>query len=476
MSERSGGMPDAATAARECSAETLDAPMAAGERSARDADLDSGAGLFARAARVTPGGVHSPVRAFRSVGSTPLAFVEARGARVRDAAGRDYVDWIGAWGPALLGHGHPAVVAAIQEQAGRGILFGLASPAEIALAERITGRVPGCEMVRFVATGTEATMSAVRLARAATGRDGLIKFAGCYHGHGDSFLIRAGSGAATCGVPDSPGVTQGAARDTAIARYNDLADVDRVFDEAHGGIAAVIVEPVAGNMGCVPPAPGFLAGLRARCDRHGALLIFDEVITGLRLGPQGAAGRYAITPDLITLGKALGGGVPLAAFGGRADLMRRMAPEGPVYQAGTYAAHPLAVAAALAVLDALDADPGLWTRLEATSERLASGLEAAAQATGIPARVQRVGSMWTLFFSDGPVRSWDDAAQVDRERYAVFFRAMLERGVLLPPSAFESAFVSAAHGEPELAQTLAAAREAMAEVARVRAPQGAVTS
>ena len=425
-----------------------------------------GADWLERAERVTPGGVHSPVRAFRSVGLPPLALVEARGARVTDVQGRVFVDWIGAWGPALLGHSHPRVVAAIERQAHRGLLFGLASPAEVELAERITARVPGLEQVRFVPTGTEAAMSAVRLARAATGRTGLVKFAGGYHGHGDSFLIRAGSGAATYGIPDSPGVTEAAARDTWVARYNDLDDVDRAFREASLGMAAVIVEPVAGNMGCVPPVPGFLAGLRERCDRHGALLIFDEVITGFRLGPQGAAGCFGVTPDLVLLGKALGGGMPIAAFGGRADLMARIAPEGPVYQAGTYAAHPLSIAAALAVMDTLDGDPGLWGRLEAAGARLATGLESLARTVDAAVQVQRAGSMWTLFFSPRPVRSWDDAESVDRDRYATFFRGMLARGVLLPPSAFETAFVSAAHGEAEIAQTLVAAREALAEVAR----------
>ena len=424
-----------------------------------------GSDWFARAARVTPGGVHSPVRAFRSVGLPPLALSEARGARVRDSQGRDYVDWIGAWGPALLGHGHPRVVAALERQARAGILFGLASPGEVALAERVTAKVPGCAMVRFVSTGTEAAMSAVRLARAATGRPGLVKFAGGYHGHGDAFMIRAGSGAATFGVPDSPGVTEGAAHDTHIARYNDLDDVDRVFREHPGGVAAVIVEPVAGNMGCVPPEPGFLPGLRERCDRHGALLIFDEVITGFRLGARGAAGRFGVTPDLVVLGKALGGGMPLAAFGGRADLMGRIAPAGPVYQAGTYAAHPLSIAAALAVMECLDEDPALWERLEAAGARLASGLETAAHAAGATVQVQRVGSMWTLFFSPRPVRSWDDAEAVDRDRHAAFFRALLARGVLLPPSAFETAFLSAAHGEAEIVHTLEAARAAFAESA-----------
>ncbi len=367
--------------------------------------------------------------------------------------------------PDRLGHAPPRVVEAVRRAAADGLLFGLASPPEVELAERVTARVPGCESVRFVATGTEAAMTALRIARAVTRRPGVIKFAGGYHGHADAFLIRAGSGAATFGVPDSPGVTEGAARDTRAARYNDLDDVDRCFDSAGGAIGAVIVEPVAGNMGCVPPLPGFLEGLRQRCDSRGALLIFDEVITGFRLGPGGAAARFGITPDLILLGKVLGGGLPLAACGGRRVLMERLAPAGPVYQAGTYAAHPLAIAAALAVLDTLDADPGLYARLEAAGGRLERGLlEAAAQAA-VPLQVQRVGSMWTPFFTPRPVRSWDDAGAVDRSRFAAFFRGLLARGVLLPPSAFECAFLSAAHGEAEIALTLEAAREVLRELA-----------
>ncbi len=421
---------------------------------------------FERAQKLTPGGVHSPVRAFRAMGMPPIALVAAEGAHVRDAEGRRYVDWIGAWGPALLGHAPAAVVDAVKRAAGDGLLFGLASPAEVELAERVTARVPGCEMIRFVVTGTEATMSALRLARAATGRPGVVKFSGCYHGHGDAFLIRAGSGAATFGVPDSPGVTPGAAGDTHVADYNDLASVDRCFASAPGGIAAVIVEPVVGNMGCVPPEPGFLEGLRERCTGHGALLIFDEVMTGFRLARGGAAERFGITPDLVTLGKVLGGGMPLAAFGGRADLMSRVAPSGPVYQAGTFAAHPLAIAAGLATFDRIDADPGLYGRLEATGRRLEEGLAAIVKELGAAVRVQRVGSMWTPFFSDRPVRSWADAGAVDTAAHAAFFRGMLVRGVLLPPSAFESAFVSSAHGADEVDATLAAAREALAEVAR----------
>jgi glutamate-1-semialdehyde 2,1-aminomutase len=365
----------------------------------------------------------------------------------------------------LFGHAHPEIVAAVQRAATRGLLFGLASPAEVELAERVTARVPGCEAVRFVATGTEAAMSAVRLARAATGRAAFIKFAGGYHGHADAFLIRAGSGAATFGIPDSPGVTEGAARDTLIARYNDLDDVDRCFRAAPGRVAAVIVEPVAGNMGCVPPTDGFLAGLRERCDRNGALLVLDEVITGFRLGPGGASARSGVTGDLVVLGKVLGGGMPLAAFGGRRTLMEQVAPAGPVYQAGTYAAHPLSIAAGLAVLDLIDRDPGLYAGLEEAGERLEQGLADAARDAGVALAVQRAGSMWTAFFAGRPVRSWDDAAAVDTKRYAVFFRAMLGRGMLLPPSQFESCFLSTAHGPAEIAAFLSAARAALAEVA-----------
>jgi glutamate-1-semialdehyde 2,1-aminomutase len=416
-----------------------------------------------RARRVTPGGVHSPVRAFAAMGVEPLAIVEARGARVVDTGGRRYIDWIGAWGPALLGHAHPAVERALLEALPRGLLFGLASPGEIELAERIAACVPGCEMVRFVASGTEATMSAVRVARAATGRRAIIKFAGAYHGHADLFLVSAGSAAATLGVPDSPGVAPGAAGDTVIARFNDLDSVNRAFGAAPDGVAAIIVEPVAGNMGCVPPEPGFLEALRARATAQGAVLIFDEVMTGFRIARGGAAERYGVTPDLVTLGKVVGGGLPLAVFGGRRALMDLVAPSGPVYQAGTFAAHPLAIAAGLATLDAIDATPDLYETLERRGARLQAALEAAAARARVPAHVQRVGSMWTLFFAARPVRSWDDAAAVDRGAYARFFRGMLARGVLLPPSAFESAFLSLAHDDAAIDETIAAAHAALAE-------------
>jgi glutamate-1-semialdehyde 2,1-aminomutase len=417
-----------------------------------------------RARRVTPGGVHSPVRAFKAMGAAPLAIVEARGAHVFDHGGRRFIDWIGAWGPALLGHANPQIESALAAALPHGLLYGLASPKEVELAERVTARVPGCDMIRFVVSGTEATMSAVRVARAATRRSVIIKFAGAYHGHADMFLVSAGSGAATLGVPDSPGVTAGAAGDTLIARFNDREDVQRCFALAADRVAALIVEPVHGNMGCVPPDPGFLRFLRDICTANGAVLIFDEVMTGFRVSRGGAAERYAVTPDLITLGKIVGGGLPLAAFGGKRSLMEMVAPEGPVYQAGTFAAHPLAITAGLAMLDAIDARPDLYDVLEARGARLQNALLAAAKAAAVPVSVQRVASMWTLFFAERPVRSWDDADAVDRERYARFFRAMLARNVLLPPSPFEAAFISLAHDAAVIDETIEAATSALREV------------
>jgi glutamate-1-semialdehyde 2,1-aminomutase len=416
-----------------------------------------------RARAVTPGGVHSPVRAFAAMSCEPVALTEARGARVRDDQGRWLIDYIGAWGPAILGHGHPAVEAAVVDAARRGLVFGLASPPEVELAERIVARVPGCEMVRFVVTGTEATMTAVRLARAATGRRTIVKFTGGYHGHADMFLVAAGSGVATFGTPDSPGVTPGAAEDTRLAEVNDLDSVRRCFGAVDGQVAAVIVEPVVGNMGCVPPAEGFLERLRELCTRQGAVLIFDEVMSGFRVARGGAAERYGVTPDLVTLGKIVGGGVPLAAVGGRASLLQQLAPAGAVYQARTYAAHPLAVAAGLATLDAIDRLPDMYADLERRGARLQQGLESAAVRAGVPVSVQRVGSMWTVFFGGVPVRSWRDAAAVDRPAHARFFQGMLRRGVLLPPSPFESAFLSIAHDDAVIDETLHAAGAAFEE-------------
>lgn len=422
-----------------------------------------GQSWIARARHVTPGGVHSPVRAFGSVGCEPLAIASARGATVVDVEGRTFIDCIGAWGPALLGHAHPAIESAVVDAVRRGLIFGLASPGEVELASRIVSRLPDCPMVRFTVSGTEATMSAVRVARAATGRPVVIKFAGGYHGHADAFLVAAGSGAATLGIPDSPGVSVAVARDTAVARFNDLASVDASFAAAPGQVAAVIVEPVVGNMGCVPPEPGFLEGLRRRCTEHGAVLIFDEVMTGFRVSRGGAAERYGVAPDLVTMAKVLGGGMPLAAFGGRRSLMQLVAPAGPVYQAGTYAAHPVSVAAGLAMLDAIDAEPGLYDTLERRGAQLEAGLRRAAGTAGVPVAVQRVGSMFTVFFSTTPVRSWDDAAQVDRAAFGRFFRAMLAQGVLLPPSAFEAAFLSLAHDETVVHTIITAAESAFRE-------------
>ncbi|WP_291985124.1 glutamate-1-semialdehyde 2,1-aminomutase [Luteitalea sp.] len=422
-----------------------------------------GQSWIARARHVTPGGVHSPVRAFGSVGCEPLAIASARGATVVDVEGRTFIDCIGAWGPALLGHAHPAIESAVVDAVRRGLIFGLASPGEVELASRIVSRLPSCQMVRFTVSGTEATMSAVRVARAATGRAVVVKFAGGYHGHADAFLVAAGSGAATLGIPDSPGVSEAVSRDTVVARFNDLASVDACFAATPGQVAAVIVEPVVGNMGCVPPETGFLEGLRRRCTEHGAVLIFDEVMTGFRVSRGGASERYGVAPDLVAMAKVLGGGMPLAAFGGRRSLMQLVAPAGQVYQAGTYAAHPVSVAAGLAMLDAIDAEPGLYDALERRGAQLEAGLRRAAETAGVPVAVQRVGSMFTVFFSAGPVRSWDDAAHVDRAAFGRFFRAMLARGVLLPPSAFEAAFLSLAHDEAVIATIITAAESAFRE-------------
>ncbi len=416
--------------------------------------------LLARAQAVMPGGVSSPVRAFRAVGGEPPFIVWGEGCHVRDADGKEYVDLICSWGPLIAGHAHPAVVAAITEQARRGTSYGMPTPGEVDLAELIHSALPSVEMLRFVSSGTEATMSALRLARAATGRDAVLKFAGCYHGHADSLLAKAGSGIATLGLPDSAGVTRGAASDTLTVAYNDLAAAQRA---ARGTpLAAIIVEPYAGNMGCVPPDDGFLAGLRRVADETGALLVFDEVITGFRVGWSGAQGRTHVAPDLTCLGKIIGGGLPVGAYGGSRALMRSVAPLGPVYQAGTLSGNPLAMAAGLATLRLLDG--AAYTRLEAIGARLEAGLREAASAAGVPARVQRAASLLTLFFTDRAVRDEDDAKTSDRERFAAFHRAMLRRGVLLPPSQFECLFVSLAHDEGALDHVIAAAAESLREI------------
>lgn len=418
--------------------------------------------LFDRARRVIPGGVNSPVRAFRGVGGTPLFIARGDGARVEDEDGRSFIDYIGSWGPMILGHGHPAVVDAVQRQIARGASFGAPSRLEVEMAEQLTVWMPSLDRVRMVNSGTEATMAAVRVARGATGRQRIVKFEGCYHGHGDSFLIKAGSGAATCGVPDSSGVTEGTARDTLTAAFNDLEGVARVFGAHEGCIAAVIVEPVVGNMGVVAPRPGFLEGLRDLCSRHGAILVLDEVMTGFRLARGGAQARYGVRPDLTTLGKIIGGGLPVGAYGGRADVMGLVAPDGPVYQAGTLSGNPLAMAAGLATLRQIDATPGFYDGLERAGARLEAGLRGHIGRGGYPCSVARVGSMWTLFFTPGEVTDWTGAARCDTKRFARFFHDMLRRGVSLAPSQFETNFISAAHTDADIDATIAAAGEALA--------------
>jgi glutamate-1-semialdehyde 2,1-aminomutase len=415
--------------------------------------------LFERAQELMPGGVNSPVRAFRSVGGTPRFIARGERAWLEDADGFRYVDLVLSWGPLILGHAHPRVIGAIREAAERGTTYGAPTELEVRLAERVISAFPAIEMVRFVSSGTEAVMSALRLARAATGRNAVVKFDGCYHGHADALLAAAGSGVATLGLPDSPGVTAGTVADTLIAPYNDLAAVERIFAARSDGIAAVLVEPVAGNMGVVPPDDGFLEALRAITARHGALLLFDEVMTGWRVHPQGAQVLYGVTPDLTCLGKVVGGGLPAAAYGGRRDLMEQIAPAGPVYQAGTLSGNPLAMAAGLATLEVLD-DPRVWQRAERWAAAAAEAMAAAARRAGAPLTVQRVGTMLTPFFTDRAVRDYAGAKATDRAAYNRFFHAMLERGVYLPPSAFEAAFTSAAHGEREMEVLEAALRTA----------------
>jgi len=426
-------------------------------------------GLLARAEKVLPGGVNSPVRAFRGVGGEPVFVRSASGAYLEGEDGRRYVDYIGGYGPHILGHRHPAIVAAIAEALGRGTAFGAPTLAEVELAEVIVAALPSIEMVRLVNSGTEATMSALRLARAATGRNRFVKFVGCYHGHADPFLIAAGSGAATIGVPSSPGVPAAVVADTLLAPYNDLDAVTGLFDREGDEIAAIIVEPIAGNMNLVPPVPGFLEGLRALCDRHGALLIFDEVMTGFRVAWGGAQIVLDVTPDLTTLGKVIGGGLPLAAYAGRRDLMQRIAPAGPVYQAGTLSGNPLAVAAGRAALRELAKDVDCpYEALEKTGARLQEGIAAAGRRHGIPCLVERRGAMMGLFFTDRPVHHMADVDATDRQRFSRVFHGLLKRGVHLPPSPYEAMFFSTAHGEAEIAATLEAFDAAFAEEAAAR--------
>jgi glutamate-1-semialdehyde 2,1-aminomutase len=419
--------------------------------------------LFSEARAVIAGGVNSPVRAFAGVGGEPVFFRSADGAWVEAEDGRRFIDYVGSWGPMILGHAHPDVIAAVKETAERGLSFGAPCTLETRIAEKICRLVPSIERLRMVSSGTEATMSAIRLARGHTGRDKIVKFEGCYHGHSDSLLIKAGSGALTLGVPSSPGVPAVLAEHTITLPYNDAEAVRTAFGELGEQIACVIVEPVAGNMNMVPPEPGFLECLRESCDAAGALLILDEVMTGFRVAKGGAQELFGITPDLTTLGKVVGGGMPAAAFGGRADVMASLAPDGPVYQAGTLSGNPVAMAAGLATLDAIDT-PGFYEKLGERTRQLADGLAAVAADAGIPLAVEAAGGMFGFVFTaDGPVRRFEQVAGADIDRFRRFFHGMLDEGVYLAPSAFEAGFVSAAHGDDEIEKTLAAAARVMAQ-------------
>jgi len=412
------------------------------------------ADLFDRAKGVLPGGVNSPVRAFRAVGGTPFFVASAAGCRLTDADGKSYVDYVCSWGPLIHGHAHPAVLDAVRRAAERGWTYGAPCEAEVELAEAVKQRMPSLEVMRFVNSGTEATMSAVRLARAATGRDLIIKFDGCYHGHADGFLVKAGSGVATLGLPDSPGVPAALAGLTLTAPFNDADAVADLFRAHAGRIAAVIVEPYLGNVGFIPPAPDFHPALRALCDRHGALLIFDEVMTGFRVASGGAQARLGVKPDLTTLGKIVGGGFPVGAYGGRADLMRRIAPDGPVYQAGTLSGNPVAMAAGLATLRETNRQ-GFYDDLEARTARLLGGLTAAARRHAVPMTTGHAGSMWGVYLAAGPIRNYTDAKRTDTALFARWHKAALDRGVFLAPSAFEAAFISSAHTDADIDFTIA---------------------
>jgi glutamate-1-semialdehyde 2,1-aminomutase len=425
--------------------------------------MDRNHTLFEQSQKVIPGGVNSPVRAFKSVGGVPRFFTRGAGARVWDADGREYIDYVGSWGPAILGHAHPDVVKAVQEKAALGLSFGAPTEIELEMAELLVSLLPGFEKVRLVSSGTEATMSAIRLARGFTGRSKIIKFEGCYHGHADFLLVKAGSGALTFGNPTSAGVPAEVAAQTLVLDYNDLAGVERTLEKIGSEIAAIIVEPVAGNMNLIQPAAGFLEGLRELCTKHGVVLIFDEVMTGFRVGPQGAQGLYGIVPDLTTLGKVIGGGMPVGAFGGRRDIMDRLAPVGPVYQAGTLSGNPVAVAAGLATLKATRA-PGFYESLAARTLSLVEGLAQAASEAGEIFSAASVGGMFGVYFSAMPPRSYAEVMACDKDRFNRFFHAMIQEGVYLAPSAFEAGFVSAAHGEAEINATVEAAKRAFAHL------------
>ena len=415
--------------------------------------------LFAAASRILPGGVDSPVRAFKSVGGTPLFITRARGAQIEDADGNSYIDYVMSWGPLIHGHAPKGLLKALIQAAARGTSFGAPTELETRLAQRVATLMPSMERVRFVSSGTEAAMSAVRVARAATKRDRIVKFEGCYHGHADSFLVQAGSGALTLGVPTSPGVPAAAAADTLLARYNDLASVEALLERHAQQVAAIFVEPIAGNMGVVPPRDGFLQGLRDLCDRHGALLVFDEVISGFRAAAGGAQQLFRVKPDLTCLGKIIGGGLPVGAYGGRADVMSLVAPAGPVYQAGTLSGNPLAMTAGLWSLSELS--PKLYRHLSKLGAQLAGGLADAAREAGVPLQVNAFGSLVTPFFTSEPVRDFQSAIKADAAMYGKFFREMLDRGIYPPPSQFEAWFLSGAHTEADVAKTIKAARAAL---------------
>ncbi len=416
--------------------------------------------LFEEAKKHIPGGVNSPVRAFRSVGGDPLFIRKAKGSKITDVDGKTYIDYVLSWGPMILGHAHPKVTAALKKAIANGTSYGAPTEIEITLARMVKKAVPSIEMVRMVSSGTEATMSAIRAARGFTGRDTILKFDGCYHGHGDSLLVKAGSGVATFGLPDSPGVPADLAKHTLTAAYNDLASVRETVSRESERIACIIVEPVAGNMGCVPPEPGFLQGLREACDRYGIVLIFDEVMTGFRVAYGGAQQLYKIKPDLTCLGKVIGGGLPVGAFGGRREIMEKIAPLGPIYQAGTLSGNPLAMTAGIETLKLLSR-PGVYKALEKLSSELEKGLRGAAQEAGVPATFNRVGSMFTAFFTDRKVKDFAGAKTSDTARFGNFFRAMLKNGVNLAPSQFEAAFLSLAHTRADIGKTVEAARKSL---------------